>query len=131
MFDKLEKHHIGIIITHNQRAALEKQDIVFHKDLTQDTHVSFVMDDELGMYREYIVQEGRVAKATPGFYHFCYNIEDLSMMKTVENFIKEKKLGFPITKIEKSGSNECGWVRFYFLKNHGIVELNLCEDPSV
>jgi hypothetical protein len=131
MFDKLEKHHIGIIITNEQRDILEKRGVVFHKDVTQGTHVSFVMDEELGMYREYIVQEGRVAKIKLGFYHFCYNIPDLTTMKNIENFIKDKKLGFPVTKLEKSGSVECGWVRFYFLKNHGVVELNLCEDPDV
>ena len=131
MFDKLEKHHIGIIITNDQRDIMEKQGIVFQKDVTQGTHVSFVMDEELGMYREYIVQEGRVAKIKLGFYHFCYNIPDLTTMKNIENFIKDKKLGFPVTKLEKSGSVECGWVRFYFLKNHGVVELNLCEDPDV
>jgi len=131
MFDKLEKHHIGIIITNEQRDILEKRGVVFHKDVTQGTHVSFVMDEELGMYREYIVQEGRVAKIKLGFYHFCYNIPDLTTMKSIENFIKDKKLGFPVTKLEKSGSVECGWVRFYFLKNHGVVELNLCEDPDV
>ena len=131
MFDKLEKHHIGIIITNEQRVILEKRGLVFQEDLTQGTHVSFEMDEELGMYREYIVQEGRVAKIKPGFYHFCYNIQDLRMMRTVENFIKDKKLGFPVTELEKSGSDECGWVRFYFLKNHGIIELNLHEDPDV
>ena len=131
MFDKLEKHHIGIIITNEQRDILEKRGVVFHKDVTQGTHVSFVMDEELGMYREYIVQEGRVAKIKLGFYHFCYNIPDLTTMKNIENFIKDKKLGFPVTKLEKSGSVECGWARFYFLQNHGAVELNLCEDPDV
>ena len=131
MFDKLEKHHIGIIITNEQRVILEKRGLVFQEDLTQGTHVSFEMDEELGMYREYIVQEGRVAKINPGFYHFCYNIPDLTALKSIENFIKDKKLGFPVTKLEKSGSDECGWVRFYFLKNHGIIELNLHEDPDV
>ena len=131
MFDKLEKHHIGIIITNVQRAKLENQGILFHKDETQGVHVAFVKDEELGMYREYIVQEGRVAKMKSGFYHFCYNIPDLTTMKNIENFIKDKKIGFPVTKLEKSGSDECGWVKFYFLKNHGMVELNLLEDPYV
>ncbi len=131
MLYKLEKHHIGIVITNVQRAKLEQRGVIFHKDEIQGMRIAFVMDEELGMYREYIVQEGRVAKMKPGFYHFCYNIPDLSMMKNIENFIKEKKLGYPVTKLEKSGSDECGWARFYFLKNHGIVELNLLEDPDV
>lgn len=131
MFDKLEKHHVGIIITNDQRVILEKQGVFFHEDVTQGTHVSFEMDNELGMFREYIVQEGRVANIKPGFYHFCYNIPDLTMMQKIESFIKDKKLGFPVTKLEKSGSSECGWVKFYFLKNHGVVELNLLKDPDV
>ena len=131
MFDKLEKHHIGIVITKDQRLNLEKWGAIFHKDLIQGTHVSFIMDNELGIYREYIVQEGRVSNIKPCFYHFCYNIPDLDMMKRVENFIKENKLGYPVTKLEESGSLECGWVKFYFLKHHGIVELNLLENPNV
>ncbi|MDC1418108.1 hypothetical protein N8264_03515 [Candidatus Thioglobus sp.] len=131
MFDKLEKHHVGIIITNDQRVILEKKSIFFHEDVTQGTHVSFVMDNELGMYREYIVQEGRVAKIKPGFYHFCYNIPDLKTMEKIERFIRDKRLGYPVTKLEKSGSSECGWVKFYFLKNHGVIELNLLENPSV
>ena len=131
MFDKLEKHHIGIVITNAERAKLEKLGIIFHKDETQGARVAFLMDDELGMYREYIVQEGRAAKIKSGFYHFCYNIPDLTTLKDIDNFIKDKKLGFPVTKLEKSGSDECGWVRFYYLKNHGMIELNLLEEPNV
>ena len=131
MFDRLKNHHIGIVITNAQRNKLEKQGIAFHKDKTQGVHVAFVMDKELDMYREYIVQEGRASKIKLGFYHFCYNIQDLTIMKDLECFVKDNNLGFPITKLEKSGSDECGWVRFYYLKNHGIVELNLLEDPRV
>jgi hypothetical protein len=131
MFDKLEKHHIGIVVTGEQRARLENKGVIFHKDVTQGVHISFVMDEELGMYREYIVQEGRVAKMKPGFYHFCYNIPSLNTLKNIEKFIEHKKLGFPVTKLEKSGSDACGWVRFYYLKNYGMIELNLLEDPNV
>jgi len=131
MFDKLEKHHIGIVITNVERAKLEKLGVIFRKDETQGVHVAFLMDDELGMYREYIVQEGRASKMKTGFYHFCYNIPDLTTMKNIDTFIKDKKLGYPVTKLEKSESDECGWVRFYYLKNHGMIELNLLEDPNV
>ena len=91
MFDKLEKHHIGIIITNVEKAKLEKLGIIFHKDETQGVHVAFLMDDELGMYREYIVQEGRVSKMKSGFYHICYNIPDLTTLKNIDNFIKQLK----------------------------------------
>ena len=131
MFDKLEKHHIGIIVKKKKKAILEKRGIFFQEDVTQGTLVGFEMDEEIGIYREYIVQAGRVAKIKPGFYHFCYNIPDLMTMKSLETFIKDKKLGFPITNIERAGAKECDWVRFYYLKNQGVVELNLCENPNV
>lgn len=131
MFDRLEKHHIGIIITNEKRVLLEAQGITFHEDTTQGTNVSFVMDNELGMYKEFIVQEGRVANVKAGFYHFCYNVPNVLKMKSVEDKIKESSLGYPLTKLEKSESEECGWVKFYFIKNHGVVEFNLLEDPNV
>ena len=131
MFDRLEKHHIGIIITNEKRVLLEAQGILFHEDTTQRTNVSFVMDNELGMYREYIVQEGRVANVKAGFYHFCYNIPNVLKMNSVEDKIKANNLGYSLTKLEKSESEECGWVKFYFIKNHGVVEFNLLEDPNV
>tara|TARA_B100000795_G_C22490509_1_gene320077 strand:- start:90 stop:485 length:396 start_codon:yes stop_codon:yes gene_type:complete len=131
MFDKLEKHHIGIIITYEKKIILEKRGIVFQEDQIQGTLVAFEKDEEIGIYREYIVQSGRVANVKPGFYHFCYNIPDAITMNKVEAFIKDKKLGFPITDLEEAGANECGWVRFYYLKNQGVIELNLCENPNV
>ena len=66
MFDELKKHHIGIIVSDEQR-------------------------------------------------------------KKIENFIDQNELGLQITKLEKSGAEECGWVKFYFIKNHGIIELNLLK----
>jgi hypothetical protein len=131
VFDKLKKHHIGIVITSMKRKEMERQGISFHKDEVQGVHVAFVMDKALGMYKEYIVQEGRASKIKLGFYHICYSVENLSSLKEVEDFIRDKKLGFPITKLEKSGSLECGWVRFYYLKHHGVIELNLVNNLNV
>ena len=71
------------------------------------TNVSFVIDNELGMYKEFIVQEGRVANVKAGFYHFCYNVPNVLKMKSVEDKIKESSLGYPLTKLEKSESEEC------------------------
>ena len=45
MFDQLEKHHIGIVITKERRKLMEKDGVVFHKDSTQGTHVAFEMND--------------------------------------------------------------------------------------
>ena len=131
MFDQLEKHHIGIVITNERRKLMEKDGVVFHKDSTQGTHVAFEMNDALGIYLEYIVQEGRAANIRTGFYHLCYNVPNQTIMKKIEEYIKFHKLGYPITKLEKSESDECGWIKFYFLKNQGVIELNLIEDPTV
>ena len=49
----------------------------------------------------------------------------------LENYIKDNALGYPVTKLEKSESEECGWVRFYFIKNQGLIELNLLENLNV
>lgn len=131
MFDKLEKHHIGIVITNDRKRLMEREGLVFHKDKIQGTHVAFKMNDSLGLYLEYIVQEGRAANIKTGFYHLCYNVPNQRMMDKLEEFIKFYKLGYPLTKLEKSGSDECGWIKFYFIKNHGIIELNMIEEPTV
>ena len=128
MFDKLKKHHFGIIISKKGCASLEKKhNKKFILDEIQGTRVMFIYDEELALYREYIVKEGR-AKNTPfGFAHICYSLENKKQFDELESYISEKKLGYPVTQLEKSGSKECGWVRFYFIKNHGLIELNLVK----
>lgn len=96
-------------------------------DKTQGTRVLFEKDPYLGFYKEYIVKEGRVKDRTLGFAHICYNVKNQSELNKIENFIDQNELGLQITKLEKSGSDECGWVKFYFIKNHGIIELNLLK----
>lgn len=99
----------------------------FHKDQTQGTRIMFIFDDELGLYREYIVNEGRVKNSPLGLAHICYSLETQKHFDELESYISHKKLGYPVTQLEKSESDECGWVKFYFIKNHGLVELNLLE----
>jgi len=126
MLDKLKKHHIGIIVSDQQVGFLEKKyKGHFHMDETQGTRVMFVPDDELGMYREYIVKEGRAKNLALGFAHFCYCLSDNNALKCFKKNIKENKLGYPVTKLEKSGSLECGLVQFFFIKNHGLIEINV------
>ena len=128
MFDQLKKHHIGIIISDEQRKKIEKRlKRKFNMDKTQGSRVLFEKDPYLGFYKEYIVKEGRVEDRTLGFAHMCYNVENQSELNKIENFIDQNKIGLQITKLEKSGSEECGWVKFYFIKNHGIIELNLLK----
>jgi len=125
MLDKLTKHHVGIIIDEEKVEILEnKFSKKFHLDKTQGTRVLFVYDEDLNMFREYIVKEGRVKNLQLGFAHICYNVPDSDIFEKIDKFIKENKLGYPVTKLEMSASSECGLVRFYFLKYHGLIELN-------
>lgn len=128
MLSQLKKHHIGIIVDPKKISSLEKKySKKFHFDKIQDTRVLFVKDSELGIYKELIVQEGRAKNIPTGFYHVCYSVENKYELDTLELFIKEKKLGYPVTKMEKSGSKECGWVKFFFIKTFGFIEINLID----
>ena len=129
MLDQLIKHHIGIIVQPKDIPLLEsKYSKKFHIDDIQETRVMFVMDQELKIYKEFIVQEGRAKNISTGFYHVCYSINNGNELDKVTLFIREKKLGYPVTQLEKSGSKECGWVQFFFIKNFGLIELNLINN---
>ena len=128
MFDELKKHHIGIIVSDEQRKKIEKcLKRKFNMDKTQGTKVLFEKDPYLGFYKEYIEKEGRVKYIPLGFAHICYDVKNQSELNKIENFIDQNELGLQITKLEKSGAEECGWVKFYFIKNHGVIELNLLK----
>ena len=128
MIDELKKHHIGIIVSDEQRKKIEKRlKRKFNMDKTQGTRVLFEKDPYLGFYKEYIVKEGRVKYIPLGFAHICYDVKNQSELNKIENFIDQNELGLQITKLEKSGAEECGWVKFYFIKNHGVIELNLLK----
>lgn len=129
MLNQLSKHHIGIIIDPKEILFLEKKYCKkFHVDKIQDTRVMFVEDPELGIYKELIVQEGRAKNIPTGFYHICYSVNNKNELDTLELFIKDKKLGYPLTQLEKSGSKECGWIKFFFIKNFGFIEINLINN---
>jgi len=129
MLSQLSKHHIGIIIDPKEVPSLEKKySKKFHLDKTQGTRVMFLEDTELGIFKELIVQEGRVKKIPTGFYHVCYSVDNKNELDKLELFIKEKKLGYPVTELEKSGSKECGWVKFFFIKKFGLIEINLIDN---
>ena len=128
MFDKLEKHHLGFIISLEDIDKIEvKYGKKFHYDKTQETHVLFVYDEIMHIFIEFICQEGRVAKRSPGFYHVCYSVQNQEEFKKLEGYIQKNKMGYQLTRIEKSGSEECGDIVFYFIKNQGVVELNILQ----
>ena len=129
MLNNLEKHHIGIIVSPTDILSIEQEyGKKFHIDKIQGTRVMFVEDLQLGIYKELIVQEGRAKNIPIGFYHVCYSVESKNELDKFELFIKEKKLGYPVTQLEKSGSKECGWVKFFFIKNFGFIEINLINN---
>ena len=129
MLNQLKKHHIGTIVSPKDILSIEQEyGKKFHIDKVQGTRVMFVEDAELGIYKELIVQEGRAENIPTGFYHVCYSVESKNELEKLELFIKEKKLGYPVTQLEKSGSKECGWVKFYFIKNFGFIEINLINN---
>ena len=126
MLSQLRKHHIGVIVSPKDILSIEQEyGKKFHIDKIQGSRVMFVEDEELGIYKELIVQEGRAKNIPTGFYHVCYSVDNKNELDTLELFIKEKKLGYPITQLEKSGSKECGWIKFFFIKNLGFIEINL------
>ena len=126
MFDRLAKHHLGFIVPLEEKAALEQRyGRCFVFDAVQGTHVLFIDDTLLHTRIELICQEGRVAKQKPGFAHVCYTLKDRIELKTIEDHIALEHLGYPLTPLELSGSRECGWVTFYYIKNIGVIELNV------
>ena len=117
---------MGFIIPLSEREKIEKVfNRKFHYDAIQQTHVLFTYDENLRIYIEYICQEGRAAKQKAGFAHICYNLKDPAELEKIESLIKENQMGYRLTELEKSGSQECGMITFYFIKNQGIVEFNL------
>ena len=129
MLSQLSKHHIGIIVSPKDIPSIEQEyGKKFHIDKIQGSRVMFVEDEELGIYKELIVQEGRAKNIPTGFYHVCYSVDNKNELDKLELFIKEKKLGYPVTQLEKSGSKECGWVKFFFIKFFGLIEINLIDN---
>ena len=56
-----------------------------------------------------------------------FELDPTEIKKDIETWDSLSQLGLQISKLEKSGSEECGWIKFYFIKNHGIIELNLLK----
>ncbi len=128
MFDKLKPHHLGFVVPLEEKADIErKHGKSFVYDEIQKTHVLFVFDKDLDIYLEYICREGLVANQKRGFAHVCYCVKDKAELERVQVYIADKKLGYEVTKLEKSGSKECGWIIFYYIKNIGVIELNLAQ----
>tara|TARA_Y100001954_G_scaffold208736_1_gene233311 strand:- start:1251 stop:1652 length:402 start_codon:yes stop_codon:yes gene_type:complete len=133
MLDGLDKHHIGIVIDLEKKKELESRwNVSFHKDELQGVQVLFVKDEELGIYREYITNEGRAKNYNLGLHHICYNAKDNDHFKDIHTYLCSERRGVRLTFPEKSGSEECNYVAFYLLRGFGVVEINILdyEAPS-
>tara|TARA_B100001063_G_C16774200_1_gene563887 strand:+ start:4082 stop:4477 length:396 start_codon:yes stop_codon:yes gene_type:complete len=131
MIDKLKFHHVGIIVDNISKKQLEKTfRSKFIMDPIQETSVLFIKDQGQKIYIEYILKEGRVKHSKLGVAHYCYSVNDLAELKIFESYIKNKKLGFSVTKLEKSIAKECNYVKFFYLKNYSLIEINV-ENISV
>ena len=118
MFDSLKKHHIGIIITENQMDQIKSiHNKEFITDKIQGTRVLFLKEPSKRLLLEYLVQEGRAKNLPLGFGHICYSVKNKKHLLEVENYIKLNKLGYPVTKLDKSGSKECNWIKLKILNN--------------
>ena len=128
MIEKLEKHHIGIVIFPDEILVLEKKwNCKFHFDVIQGVHVCFRWNEQMNIYEEYITKEGRALNYIKGFHHICYNVNGQDQFQEIHDYIVKNKHGFRLTFLEKSGSKECNQVAFYNVKNLGIIELNVLE----
>ena len=128
MFDRLNRHHIGIVVEKNEIPRIEEiSGKQFHLDNIQETRVLFVRDISNNFFIEYIVKEGRAKNLATGYSHTCYELEDYEKFIKIEKFILNDKNGFEVTKLEKSSSKECNLIKFYFIKNLGLIEINLLK----
>lgn len=126
ILERLKKHHIGVVVSPQDVQSLEKKfNKKFILDATQGVHVCFVWNEEMGLFVEYITQEGRAKNYSKGFHHICFDVESMEQMKTIETQIKDSKLGFRVTFPERSACQECAMVCFYKIHNLGIVEFNI------
>ena len=126
MIKSLKKHHIGIVVMPEEVSIIEK---VFSRkfiyDNIQETRVCMTFQPYFQIPVEFIVREGRAANYHLGFHHVCYQVRDVQELEDFKNFVKEKKFGFRLTKLEGSPLDECNNVMFFVLHQFGIIEINV------
>lgn len=128
MIHSLKKHHIGIVIPPGDISIIEKNyGATFIFDNNQKTRVCMVACPFFAIPVEYVVKEGRGANYEVGFHHICYQVETLEKLEELKVFIKVKKIGYRLTKLEESPLKECGHVIFFVLHNFGIFEVNVAK----
>ena len=125
---KLPLHHIGYIIDKKEIIKFEKnykKKFVF--DRIQGVRVLFVKSKLKNFFTEYIVKEGKSKNQKKGFNHLCFNLKNLIHLKSIDKKIKDERIGYPLSKLVKSGSKECNKIKFYYFKNVGLIEFNILK----
>lgn len=117
-------HHIGIAVSEFEFVKLTHGKNVNY-DKTQGVHTYFEFNSLFNCYIEYFTTTGRAKNYSTGFNHICYDIDSLdNLLRILSNFTNYQ-IAIQLTEIEKSGSNECNNVVFYFISGIGIVEFNI------
>tara|TARA_B100000795_G_C22797311_1_gene440020 strand:- start:857 stop:1255 length:399 start_codon:yes stop_codon:yes gene_type:complete len=124
----LKLHHIGIIILKKDIKKIESYTKKkFKLDKLQGVRVLFYKKSINNFYDEYIVKEGKSSNQKLGFNHLCFSVENRKKYLQINNFIQKNKMGYPVSKLCLSGSKECNLIKFYFMKNFGLIELNILK----
>ena len=127
-FFSLNLHHVGIIILPKDIKKIENYtNKKFKFDKLQGVRVLFHKKKINNFYDEYIVKEGKSINQRPGFNHLCFSIENRKKYLKINNFIQKSKIGYPVSKLCLSGSKECNLIKFYYIKNFGLIELNVLK----
>jgi hypothetical protein len=126
VLDSIKKHHLGFVVSPDAVPAVEtKFGKKFHDDKVQGVRVVFLWNEAMGLYEEYLTQEGRAKNYALGFNHICYELPSQEKLEEIDACVRKNKLGFRLTFLERSGSQECGMVCFYKINELGIVEFNI------
>lgn len=126
MLNNFKFHHIGFIVDEKQKINIEnKLNKFFILDPIQDTFILFTKDLTSNHLIEYILKTGRVTNSKTGFAHLCYTVNSIEILNKFISYIADNNLGFPITDLEKSISEECNYVKFFFMKEYGLIEINV------
>ena len=124
----LKSHQIGIIILKKDIKKIESYTKKkFKLDKLQGVRVLFYKKSINNFYDEYIVKEGKSSNQKLGFNHLCFSVENRKKYLQINNFIQKNKMGYPVSKLCLSGSKECNLIKFYFMKNFGLIELNILK----
>jgi hypothetical protein len=122
----LKKHHLGIVVLSEKIESIEDNfSKKFILDTNQGTRVCIVRQPYFKLPIEYIAKEGKASNYDIGFHHVCYQLRDIQELEKFKEYIKEKKIGYRLTPLLESPTEECNHVMFFVLGELGIIEINV------